>query len=88
MPYLTSYLWKLPKFTSAQPAQSDPNTESDAPCLLAAACRDCGNYNFPPKSNCRYCGSPRIRTVSVGPESPVKTRKWAFSPPDCPQKPN
>lgn len=88
MPYLTSYLWKLPTLTTDSRPKSDAPNDPNAQCLLAAACRDCGNYNFPPKPNCRYCGSPRIRTVSIATPEPSKAKKWAFSLPDAPQKPN
>lgn len=88
MANLIAHLWKLP--TLAQ--KIDPPI-ADAPAdqtqnILAAACRDCGHYNFPPKFSCRYCGSPRIRTVSVPGNIQPNPGNWVFGAAEAPDKPN
>jgi hypothetical protein len=75
MQYLITNLWKLPtingakikgtEITGTSDAQADDSSTKDTHSLMAAACRDCNQYNFPPKAQCRYCGSPRVHTVQV-----------------------
>lgn len=86
MQYLIANLWKLPELSRRTTTQLEPDAGEDT--LLAAACRDCGQYNFPPKPSCRYCGSPRIRTVSVSSKSGANPGNWVFGAAEAPPKPN
>lgn len=78
MQYLISNLWKLPEIASHTDRPDDQESPKEDSHLLAAACRDCGQYNFPPKAQCRYCGSPRIRTVQVSNEVQPNPGTWVF----------
>jgi hypothetical protein len=88
MPYLIAHLWKLPTLAHDTDPQLADSSDSQAQHLLAAACRDCGNYNFPRKSFCRYCGSPRVRTVSVPGNVQPNPGTWLFGTAKAPKKPN
>ncbi len=87
MQYVITNLWKLPDL-SHHSEQSHPAPTEEAHTLLAAACRDCGQYNFPPKATCRYCGSPRIRTVSLEGRTKANPGAFVFGAADQPPKPN
>ncbi|QDG53815.1 hypothetical protein FIV42_24640 [Persicimonas caeni] len=89
MQYLIANLWKLPELTRhTEGCNEAPTSEGDH--LMAAACRDCGQYNFPPKAQCRYCGSPRIRTVQLSGDVKPNPGTWVFgaTADDPTEKPN
>jgi ribosomal protein L40E len=78
MPYLITNLWKLPNLDGSSEAQAEDQSAKDDDSLMAAACRDCNQYNFPPKAQCRYCGSPRIRTVQLSGNIRPNPGTWIF----------
>lgn len=63
MTYLIVQRWKLPTLASQAQCDAPGAAPEGVERVVTAACRDCGHYNFPPKSYCRYCGSLRLRTV-------------------------
>lgn len=88
MPYLVKHLWKLPDF--AHMPSDDGPTEADSRGdngLLAAACRDCGQYTFPPTDRCRTCHSPRVQIVSLSEGDPPHPGRVVFGN-DTDDKPN
>ncbi|MFP4596899.1 MAG: zinc ribbon domain-containing protein [Persicimonas sp.] len=87
MQYLITNLWKLPSLARSATGQDAAGESSSQENLLAAACRDCGQYNFPPKGQCRYCGSPRTRMVSVSHDQGPNPGTWVFDA-EAAQKPN
>lgn len=89
MQYLIANLWKLPELTRHTDKPNSAATPDDE-YVMAAACRDCGQYNFPPKAQCRYCGSPRIRTVQLSGDVKPNPGTWVFgaTSDDSADKPN
>ena len=78
MPYLTSTLWKLSTLThEGEPADLESDDAPDQRSL-AAACADCSRYSFPPGAHCRYCGSPRVQTVSLSGAAESHSNVWIF----------
>jgi uncharacterized OB-fold protein len=90
MPYLIMNLWKFPTLNDSSDVSARNASTDDSERLMAAACGDCHQYNFSPKVQCRYCGSPRLRTVQLSGAGQPSPGTWIFDAADAAsfEKPN